>query len=143
MRNIAEEPRIGTGRPRTSMAVQHVENRWPIAKLTPSNGPASSLPTQLAIGVPQTAQAIGLVGAADPVALDPVAPEAGLVGAVDPVALEAQVRSEGEGTTVLALAPRATAVLPAVEAEVLAAEGDAGADKRALAKNMIWLDQTL
>jgi hypothetical protein len=124
--------------------VRHVENRQPIAKLTPSNGSASSLPAQPVIAAPQAAPAIGLLEAADLVALDPVAPEAGLVGAADPVGLEtravvaeAQVRSEGEGgTTARALAPRATAALPAwaVEAEVLAAEGDADADKRALAK---------
>jgi hypothetical protein len=134
------------------MAVQPVENRWPIAKLTPSNGPASSLPIQLAIEAPQTAQAIGLVGAADPVALDRVAPEAGLIEAADPVALEARaavaeapVRSEGvEGIAGLALALRATAVPRAwaAEAEVFAAAGDVGADERALVKHVMG-NQTL
>jgi len=128
------------------MAVQHVENRRLIAKLMPSNGSAKSLPAQPAIGVLKAVPATGRVEAADPAAPDPVAPEAGLVGAADPVAPEAQVRSEGveEGIAALALAPRATAALPAwaVEAGVLAAEVDAGADKRRPTKTMIWTDQT-
>jgi hypothetical protein len=111
-----------------------VESRQPIARLTPSNEPASGLPTQAVVGVPPAAPAPGLLEAADPVALEARA-----------VVAEARVRSEGvAGIAGRGLAPQAAAVPRAwgVEVEVFEAEGDVGADERALAENVIG-DQTL